>query len=50
MPECIRIFGLRIGAGRQHPVAGHDRLAGRDWVMGADYTIADISLLGWVRT
>jgi GSH-dependent disulfide-bond oxidoreductase len=26
-----------------------DRLAGRDWVMGADYSIADISLLGWVR-
>ncbi|MCK0197896.1 glutathione S-transferase N-terminal domain-containing protein [Ancylobacter sp. 6x-1] len=25
------------------------RLAGRDWIMGADYTIADISLLGWVR-
>ncbi len=24
-------------------------LAGRDWVMGADYSIADISLLGWVR-
>ena len=21
----------------------------RDWVMGADYSIADISLLGWVR-
>ena len=25
------------------------RLAGRDWIMGADYTIADISMLGWVR-
>ena len=24
-------------------------LSGRDWVMGADYSIADISLLGWVR-
>jgi len=26
-----------------------ERLAGRDWVMGADYSIAYISLLGWVR-
>lgn len=25
------------------------RLAGRNWIMGEDYTIADISLLGWVR-
>jgi GSH-dependent disulfide-bond oxidoreductase len=25
------------------------RLAGCDWVMGGEYTIADISLLGWVR-
>jgi GST-like protein len=25
------------------------RLAGRHWIMGDDYTIADISLLGWVR-
>jgi GST-like protein len=25
------------------------RLAGRTWMMGDDYTIADISLLGWVR-
>jgi GSH-dependent disulfide-bond oxidoreductase len=25
------------------------RLAGRRWIMGDDYTIADISLLGWVR-
>ena len=25
------------------------RLDGRQWIMGGDYTIADISLLGWVR-
>ena len=25
------------------------RLAGRDWIMGDVYTIADISLVGWVR-
>ncbi len=25
------------------------RLAGRTWVMGDQYTIADISMLGWVR-
>lgn len=25
------------------------RLAGRDWIMGAEYTIADIALLGWIR-
>lgn len=25
------------------------RLEGREWIMGEDYTIADISLLGWVR-
>ena len=25
------------------------RLANRQWIMGDDYTIADISLLGWVR-
>jgi GSH-dependent disulfide-bond oxidoreductase len=27
-----------------------ERLAGRDWVMGADYSIADISLLRWCAT
>jgi GST-like protein len=26
-----------------------DRLAGRAWIMGDDYTIADVSMLGWVR-
>ncbi len=25
------------------------RLAGRDWVMGADYSIADIAIFPWVR-
>jgi GST-like protein len=25
------------------------RLAGRDWIMGDDYTIADIAILPWVR-
>lgn len=25
------------------------RLEGRDWIMGVDYTIADIAILGWVR-
>jgi GSH-dependent disulfide-bond oxidoreductase len=25
------------------------RLCGREWIMGDDYTIADISTLGWVR-
>lgn len=25
------------------------RLAGRKWIMGDEYTIADISMLGWVR-
>jgi GST-like protein len=26
-----------------------ERLAGRDWLMGADYTIADIATFPWVR-
>jgi GST-like protein len=26
------------------------RLDGRDWIMGDEYTIADIASLGWVRT
>jgi GST-like protein len=25
------------------------RLGGRQWIMGEEYTIADVSLLGWVR-
>src|SRR5690606_11964369 len=25
------------------------RLTGRQWIMGDEYTIADISMLGWVR-
>ena len=27
----------------------NQRLAGRDWIMGSDYTIADIALFPWVR-
>lgn len=26
-----------------------ERLQGRDWIMGADYSIADIATLGWVE-
>lgn len=26
-----------------------DRLDGRDWIMGDEYTIADVASLGWVR-
>jgi GSH-dependent disulfide-bond oxidoreductase len=26
------------------------QLGGRQWIMGDDYTIADISMIGWVRT
>jgi GST-like protein len=26
-----------------------ERLGGRDWIMGDQYTIADIAMLGWVR-
>lgn len=25
------------------------RLGGREWIMGDDYTIADVSMLGWIR-
>jgi GST-like protein len=27
----------------------NQRLKGRDWIMGSDYTIADIAILPWVR-
>ena len=36
--EAKRLLGVLEG-----------RLAGRAWIMGGDYTIADISMLGWVR-
>lgn len=36
--ESRRLIGVMDG-----------RLAGRKWIMGNDYTIADISMLGWVR-
>jgi GST-like protein len=36
--ESKRLLGVMEG-----------RLAGRDWIMGDEYTIADISMLGWVR-
>lgn len=28
----------------------NQHLAGRQWIMGEDYTIADIAIFGWVRT
>lgn len=36
--ESIRVLGVL-----------ESRLTGRTWMMGDDYTIADIALLGWVR-
>jgi GST-like protein len=36
--EVKRLLGVLDGA-----------LAGKTWIMGNDYTIADISLIGWVR-
>ncbi len=36
--EAKRVLGVLEG-----------RLADRTWIMGDDYTIADISMLGWVR-
>ena len=38
MSESARLLGVL-----------DERLADRDWLMGADYSIADISLLGWVH-
>jgi GSH-dependent disulfide-bond oxidoreductase len=43
-----RVLGTRPGSARLLGVLD-ERLAGRDWVIGADYSIADISLLGRVR-
>jgi GSH-dependent disulfide-bond oxidoreductase len=36
--ESKRLFGVLEG-----------RLTGREWIMGNDYSIADIATLGWVR-
>jgi GSH-dependent disulfide-bond oxidoreductase len=36
--ETKRLFGVLEG-----------RLTGRDWIMGDEYTIADIATIGWVR-
>ncbi|HET8765334.1 MAG TPA: glutathione S-transferase N-terminal domain-containing protein [Rhodanobacter sp.] len=36
--EAKRLLGVLDG-----------RLAGREWIMGSEYTIADISMLGWVN-
>jgi GST-like protein len=55
----FKFAGREIGDKRplQHYVAEakrllgvlDQRLGGRDWVMGDEYTIADISMLGWMR-
>lgn len=36
--EAKRLLGVLDG-----------RLEGREWIMGGDYSIADISTLGWIR-
>jgi GST-like protein len=39
-----------IGEARRLLSVLEKRLTGRDWIMGEDYTIADIALLPWMRT
>ena len=38
-----------IGTAPLKTVVMETRLGGRQWMMDDDYTIADISMLGWVR-
>lgn len=38
-----------VGEARRMLALLEDRLDGRDWLMGADFTIVDCACLGWVR-
>ena len=53
-PIIAAVFGwLILGDAISHSFIGggvlETRLQGRSWIMGEEFTIADISLLGWVR-
>ena len=41
--ESRRLLGVLEGR------LGNDGGEPRDWIMGEDYTIADIAILGWIR-
>ena len=47
--EDKRPLGRYVAESRRLLGVLEQRLAGRDWIMGADYTIADIAVFPWVR-
>ncbi|RYF92738.1 MAG: glutathione S-transferase [Caulobacteraceae bacterium] len=47
--EDKRPLGRYVAESKRLLAVLETRLTGRDWIMGDDYSIADIATLGWVR-